>query len=157
MIPQEFQFRGVSVTFSMNICTQKSEFLFIYQNKFTTQQKPGGHLLFQVNLLQERHLNFCELFYQISEVVFSQAQISQGEHHQVHLHQGEEARRPRQPRTCQKDLQTPRNCIQGFIDLSEKILFSNMYFYIVQFEPFALCQRKQRLIATNSCFFFRWF
>lgn len=73
MIPQEFQIHGVSVTFYMNICAQKSEFLFVYQNKFTTQQKPGGHLLFQVNLLQERHLNFCELFYQISEVVFSQA------------------------------------------------------------------------------------
>ena len=38
MIPQEFQIHGVSVTFYMNICAQKSEFLFVYQNKLTTHQ-----------------------------------------------------------------------------------------------------------------------
>ena len=92
------------VTFSQNICTRKSEFLFIYENKFTTHQKLGGHLLFRVNLLQERHLNSCELFYPISEALSLK----------VRLHQGEEARQPCQPRTCQEDLQTPRNCIQGY-------------------------------------------
>ena len=71
MIPQEFQIRGVSVTFSVNICTRKSEFLFIYENKFTTHQKLGGHLLFPVNSFEESQLSCCEWFCPFSEVVFS--------------------------------------------------------------------------------------
>ena len=71
-------------------------FLFIFQNQFTTHQKPSGHLLFPVNSLQERLLNICELFYPISEVE---------RNHQVHLHQAKEAHQ--QPctghdRTCQE-------------------------------------------------------
>ena len=118
------------VTFSMNICTQKSEFCLFSKTSLKLIRNQAAIFFSQWTRPMKNFKTFCELFDPISEVAFSQAFLKENTTTNHFVITKEKLANA--AKNLARKISKPREiAFKVSIDFVKKLNISNMYFTFV--------------------------